>query len=190
MLTTTSGISRLRSHYTQETRELLGVLVNAISPAEATLALSVLRDKVPEKSLVTACNLREILGALPASPFAMRVDEETLVRSAGLTKDIAAYSKTLPDDIELAVTTAGNLVLDVIVKANGEKYYWSPIPVEHEFVNPKLLDLIFESDHLIDAVLDLAKCMGVVVNPKFYLSIEDFRLEHAASIISELDQLF
>jgi hypothetical protein len=190
LLTATTGLNQLRPLYTTETRELLGVLLNATSAAEASLALNVLAKIVPEKPLVTACNLREVLRSLPVSPFPMRVDEDILARTAGLERDIAVLRKFLPDGTELAVTTAGNLVLDLIVKTNRDKYFWSPVPVTSEFVNTTTIDLIMLSDTLLDEVIELVKCMGLVFNPKFYLSLEDFHLEYAAETITDLDDLF
>jgi hypothetical protein len=191
LLTVSAGLSQLRPHYTTETRELFGALLNATSAAEASLALEVLGKVVPEKPLVTACNLREVLQALPTSPFVMSVDEATLTRVAKLERDIAVLRKLLPDDIEICATTAGNLVLDLIVRnADGVKLYWTPIPVTHDFVNPQVVDLVIDSEFLLVEVIELVKCMGVVFNPKFYLSIEDFRLEYAADMIGALDDLF
>jgi hypothetical protein len=187
----TAGLSQLRPHCNLQTRELLGVLLNATSAAEASLALEGLKGLVPEKPLVTACNLREVLQALPASPFVMSTDEQTLAKVAGLTRDIAVLGKTLPDGIEVCVTTAGNLVLDLIVRtAEGEKLFWTPIPVVNDFVNPRVVGLLLDSPYLLDEVIELVKCMGVVFNPKFYLSIEDFRLEYAAAAVIALDDLF
>jgi hypothetical protein len=191
LLTVSAGLSQLRPHYTSETRELFATLLNATSAAEASLALEVLRKVVPEKPLVTACNLREVLQALPASPFAMSVDEATLVRVAKLDRNIAVLRKVLPDGVEVCATTAGNLVLDLIIRtADGEKHYWTPIPSTHDFVNPRVVDLVIDSPSLLIEVIELVKCMGVVFNPKFYLSIEDFRLEYAADMICALDDLF
>jgi hypothetical protein len=190
LLTQTAGLGQLRSFHTSETRELFHVLLNASSAAEANLALEVLRGLVPEKPLVTACNLREVLRSLPASPFQMAVDTETLMKAAGLTRDIAVLGKELPDGVEVCVTTAGNLVLDLIVKADGEKHYWTPIPATHDFVNPAVIDLVITSSYLLDALMDLVRAMGVVFNPKFYLSIEDFHMEYAAEAIMDLDDLF
>lgn len=186
MLTATAGLAHLRPHYTDETRELLRVLLNATSPAEANLALDMLRHAVPEKALVTACNLREVLRALPSSPFTMRVDEETLMRTAGLEKHIAVMSKHLPDHLELVVTTAGNLVLDLIVKDHGEKYFWTPIPVRDDYVNPEVVDLVVKSGYLLDEVIDLTTCMGCVFNPKFYLSLADWHMEYASDVMEGL----
>ncbi|HEY5540569.1 MAG TPA: hypothetical protein VIL41_03840 [Coriobacteriia bacterium] len=190
MLTVTTGLSQLRPFYTPETRELFNVLLNAASAAEANLALEVLRSLVPEKPLVTACNLREVLRTLPPSPFQMAVDEVTLVRTARLERNVAVLGKLLPDGIEVCVTTAGNLVLDLIVRAEGERHYWTSIPASHEFVNPAVVELAITSGYLIDEIISLIKCMGVVFNPKFYLSLEDFHMEYAAAAITDLHALF
>lgn len=190
MLTLTSGLSQLRPHFTESNRDLFRVLLNSTCAAEASLALQVLTGAVPEKVLVTACNLREVLHSLPASPFTMRVDEQTLIRTAVLEKRVAVLSKTLPDGIELVVTTAGNLVLDLIVKSDSEKHFWTPIPVVDDFVNPSVVDLVVTSGYLLDEVIDLVKCMGVVFNPKFYLSLDDFTLEYASDTMAGLDNLF
>ena len=190
MLTLTSGLGQLRPHYTDETRDLFRVLLNATSATEANLALEVLRESVPEKALITACNLREVLRALPCSPFVMAVDEHTLIKAARLEKQMAVLKKNLPGGLELVVTTAGNLVLDLIVKDHGEKYFWTPIPVTDDFVNPSIIDLVVKSGYLLDEVIDLVKHMGVVFNPKFYLSLEDFGLEYAAAAFEGLGDLF
>lgn len=190
MLTATSGLAALRPHYTDETRDLMRVLLNATSAAEANLALDVLKAMVPDKALVTACNLREVLAAMPSSPFTMRVDEETLARSAGLTRHVAAMGKTLDDGIQLHVTTAGNLVLDIIIKDGDSKFFWNPVPVMDDYVNTEVLDMVIGSDYLLDAMIDLAHCMGLVLNPKFYLSLEDWHLEYASDVFEGLGDLF
>ena len=61
MLTLSRGLAQLRPYFTDENRDLFRVLLNATSAAEANLALQVLSPSVPEKTLVTACNLREVL---------------------------------------------------------------------------------------------------------------------------------
>jgi hypothetical protein len=190
VLTLTTGLSQLRPHYTDDTRELFRVLINSTSVAEASLALDVLAESVPNRALVTACNVREALRALPCSPFSMRVDEETLCRTARLGRQMAALTKSMPGGTELVVTTAGNLVLDLIVRHKSEKYFWTPIPITDDFVNPNIVDLLITSGYLLDEVIELVKCMGVVFNPKFYLSLDDFRLENAADVFEGIGDLF
>jgi len=190
MLVATFGLAAIRPHYNDETRDLMRVLLNATSAAEANLALDLLLESVPEKTLVTACNLREVLSSLPTTPFSMTVDEETLLRAAGLTKDRAVMLKQLADGCELAVTTAGGLVLDLIVTTERGRFYWSPVPVVDDFVTSKLIDDIVESECLLDAVIDLTQAMGLVFNPKFYLSLADWRTEYAHAAIEGMNELF
>ncbi len=190
MLTLSRGLAQLRPYFTDENRDLFRVLLNATSAAEANLALQVLSPSVPERTLVTACNLREVLRGLPASPFPMRVDEQTLIRTANLDKHTATLGRTLPDGLEVVVTTAGNLVLDLIVRDGSTKYFWTPVPVVDDFVNPEVVDLVVESDFLLDDAVDLIKCMGVVFNPPFYLSLDDFILEYASDALAGLGELF
>lgn len=190
MLTATSGLAQIREHYEGESRELLRVVLNSTSAAEANLALEVLKASVPEKALVCACNLREVVRALPSSPFAMRVDEAVLAKTAGLERHMATLEKTLDDGTELIVTTAGNLVLDIIVRHDGEKLFWNPIPVTDDYVNTGVLDRLIASEYLLESVIDLAQCMGVVLNPKFYLSLEDWHLEYAADVFDGLGDIF
>jgi hypothetical protein len=185
-----SGLALLRPYYVGEDRDMFQVLLNATSAAEATLSLQVLCATLPEKALVTACNLREVLRSMPISPFTMRVDEKTLIRTAGLEKHMATLGITLPDGLELVVTTAGNLVLDLLVKDGPTKLFWTPVPINEDFVNPEVVDLLVESEYLLDGAVDLVKAMGLVFNPRFYLSLDDFTLEYAFDALAGLSELF
>lgn len=189
-LTATTGLLTLRPHYTDENRDLFNLVFNACSSAEANLALNLLVDDVPSRALVAAVNLREVLKDLPVSPFPMRVDEETFSRTLGYGKKMACFSRDLGDGIEVAVTTAGNLVLDIIVRADGHKHFWATKPQVDDFIAPKLLPLVVESDHLLEEVIELTKGMGLVFNPKFYLSLDDWRLEYAQDAMEGLGELF
>lgn len=190
MLVATFGLAAIRPHYNDDTRDLMRVVLNSTSAAEANLALDLLLDAVPEKALVTVCNLREVLASLPSTPFAMTVDEETLMKTAGLGKDRAVMRRTLDDGTEIGVTTAGNLVLDIIISTERGRFYWSPVPIMDDFVTPGLIDDIVESECLLDAIIDLAQAMGLAFNPKFYLSLGDFRTEYAHAAIEGLSDLF
>ncbi len=190
VLTHATRLAKLRPYYTEDNRDLFRVLLNATSAAEANLALQVLTPLVPERTLVTACNLREVLRAMPESPFTMRVDEETLVRAAGLKKQLAAYSKVLPDGLELAVTTAGNLVLDVIIKDGDTKYSGLRCPCSTTSSTPRSSTLLVESDTLLDAVFDLVKYMGVSRESQVLSLLDDFTLEYASDTLAGLGDLF
>lgn len=190
MLTTATPLGLIGEHYRGECRELFHIVLNSTSATEANIALEVLSGSVPERTLVAACNLREVLAELPATPFAMRVDEDTLAGAAGLTRHMAVLERVLDDGTVLAVTTAGNLVLDILVAHRGERHYWNPVPIDTDRVTASVLDAVVDSPDLLDSVIELITAMGMVFNPTFYLSLEDWKLEYAADVFEGIGELF
>lgn len=190
MLTATQNLSKIRQYYTPDTKYLFRILLNATSVVEANIALDLLLKTVPDRALVMAVNLREVLKSLPPSPFQMAVDEQTLVKVAGLEKHLAALTKVTPDSYEVVVTTAGNLVLDLIVKQGPDKYFWTPMPRTNDYICAELIDHLISSEWLLETVLELVKAMGMVFNPTLYLSLEDWHLEYASETMEGLDGLF
>lgn len=190
MLTAAKGLCRIRQHYEEDTRYLFQVLLTATSVVEANIALELLSKTVPDKSLVAAVNLREAIKAIPSTPFRMAVDEQTFMRVGGMVKDLASLTCATLDGYSIVVTTAGNLVLDLIVKCEGDKYFWTPIPRNDDLVEPDLVEHLIESDHLFEGIVDVVKSMGIVFNPTLYLSVDDWHLEYARETIEGLGGLF
>lgn len=190
VLTATQSLNQIRPHYTPDTKYLFRIVLNATSVVEANIALDLLLKSVPERTLVTAINLREVLKSLPPSPFQMAVDEQTLIRVAGLTKHLAALTKSTPDGYEVVVTTAGNLVLDLIVKNGSTKYFWTPMPRTNDYICPDLMDHLISSEWLLEDIIEMIKAMGMVFNPTLYLSIDDWHLEYASETMQGLGDLF
>ncbi len=190
MLTATRSLSLIRQHYCPDTKYLFRIVLNATSVVEANIALDLLLKTVPEKPLVAAVNLREVLKSLPASPFQMAVDEQTLVKVAGLEKRLAVLRTSTPDGYDIVVTTAGNLVLDLIIKHDKEKFFWTPMPVTSDYIAPALIDPILGSEHLLAGVIDLVQAMGLVFNPTLYLSLDDWHMEYASETMEGLGDLF
>lgn len=190
LTSTVRSINRLRQHYTPDTKYLFQVLLASVSIVEANIALDLLLKTVPERDLVAAVNLREVLRSMPASPFPMAVDERTLIRVAGLQKHLAVLTKSTADDYQVIVTTTGNLVLDVIIKQDAKKWFWSPLPATTDFINPELIDHLMKSEYLLGEVIELIQAMGLVFNPTLYLSLEDWHLEFASETMSQLGELF
>ncbi|MDO9556101.1 MAG: hypothetical protein Q7J82_00755 [Coriobacteriia bacterium] len=183
------GVSRLRSVFSEEP-ELFASILNASSPIEVNLALDILRDTTPERALVAAINLREVLSALPVFPCSMAVDEVTLARVAGLEKDRLAWCKPLETDLGLSVTTAGNFCFDLIVQGSDGAIFLTPVPRGNDIVNPKLVDAIMHHEGLLAAIVDLVIDMGIVFNPRPYLSLEDWSLDHAQEVMDDVSELF
>ncbi len=190
MISAPRSLSLMREHYTDETKYAFGILLGSTSAAEANIALDLLLKSVPERTLVEAINLRELLRSLPVTPFTMAVDEATLEKVGGLEKRMAHLQKRTGDDYEIILTTAGNLVLDLIVKDGNARRFWTSVPVTTDHVNPDLIRPLLFSDCLLGEVVDLIIAMGIAVHPPFHMSLEDWHLEHASEALEDLRGFF
>lgn len=181
----------LRQHLDAE-EDLLTIVVNARSRVEANLALGILRGTLPEKVLMAALNLREVLHSLPDYPCSMVVDEATLARVAGLKKVHSAWHKKLHDDRDVAlnVTTAGNFCFDLVLEVDGTTFFWTPSTAEEDIVNPGLLGILLDRRAVLPAVISLTKDMGLVFNPRFYMSLDDWNLDHLQDSFQDFQALF
>ena len=186
-----STIPLLRQNLDAE-EDLMHVVVNARSRVEANLALGILRETMKERVLVAALNLREVLDSLPGYPCSMAIDETTLARVAGFTKDRSAWTKQLEDDPEITfgISTAGNFCFDLVVTIDGRQTFWTPPLAEEDFVNPELLSACLERDALLPAVIALTEDMGLVFNPRFYMSIDDWNLDHLQESFEDFQSIF
>jgi hypothetical protein len=187
------GVAQVRPHYESPVGDLLRVVLNATSVAEANLALGILSGQVPEKDLIGAVNLREQLIELPVCPFPMAVDVETLARIEGLEKDRSAWRRRFEDsagDYDIVILGDGNLCYDIVIHADGKHVFWTPQPHDEEIIHPEALDLALGRDRLLQALVTLVKSMGLPFAPKFYLSLEDWSLQYAEDMMADLGGLF
>ncbi|TDB39525.1 MAG: hypothetical protein D9V44_00710 [Actinobacteria bacterium] len=191
MVSALATIPLLKQHIDAE-EDLVRIVVNARSRVEANLALGMLRESVSERVLVAALNLREVLDSLPGYPCSMAIDETTLSRVAGLTKDRSAWTKPLDDDpdITLSVSTAGNFCFDLAVGIDGRSIFWTPPSAEEDFVHPELLDACLDRPALLPAVIALTEDMGLVFNPRFYMSVDDWNLDHLQESFEDFRAIF
>lgn len=193
MLAIVRGLPSVRTYYAREQRELLRILLNAASAAEADFALHLLRENMPEKELLAAVNIREVLRELPACPFPMAVDTETLVRTARLERDRSAWRREFGDECgkyAISVLGDGNLCYDLLVSDGKRNVFWTPHPRNGMLLHPDALDLVMRRDTLLQEVIGMCIAMGLPFSPTFYLSIDDWMLEYAEEAMSDLDGLF
>ncbi len=172
---------------------LLSTIINSTCITDAGLAVSGMRISVPERTVVGALNLRATLEEFPASPFPMRTDMEQLVRVENLRQDRSSWVKD--DSGEdgpfcIEVLGQGNLCYDIVLAADGERAFFKPGPVGDHFVDAHALELLMRHDGLLRGVTDLIHSMGIVFNPAFYMTIEEWQFEHAAESLGELSELF
>jgi hypothetical protein len=156
-------------------------MLMAASDLEARIALGMLKLYVPDRQLVTAINLREVLRELPRTPMPVAVDMEALGRIARMTKAKNAYERRFADrlgDFSLVVLGEGNMCYDIVVRAEDSTAYWSPDPSDDDFLSSKALQLMLSRDSLLDRMIELTQSMGLVFNPPIYHSLREWMMEH------------
>lgn len=184
-------LEEARSHYTCDP-DLHHVVLNAASWVEANLAVELLAESVPEKALVTIANIREAIKELPRCPITMAGDFESLAQAWGLERDGSGWCRTFgegDDSYSIVLLGEGNYCYDIMIRANGRTLAW--MPNDHEdFLNPDIIEIIIERPSVLGNVIALIQAMGLVFYPTFYLSLEDWRQEHAQAVFEEVLELF
>jgi len=188
-----SALADLASRVATEDGLLIRTVVNATSTTEAGFAVGLLGEVIPRRSVVAALNLREILREIPESPFTMCTDFDTLSRVAGLERRAQSWVKRLGTGDgapEIEVLGQGNLCYDVVVRLGERSSLLKPGPVNGDYVKAEALELLLENEDLLREVIELTQDMGVVHNPRFYMTVEDWQIEHAAESMAGLADLF
>ncbi|MRR10924.1 hypothetical protein EG835_00160 [bacterium] len=184
-------LEEARSHYTCAP-DLHHVVLNAASWVEANLAVELLADSVPEKALVTIANIREAIKELPRCPITMAGDFESLAQAWRLEPDGSGWSRTFEDGdtgYTIMLLGDGNYCYDIMIRTGGRTLALMPKDSE-DFLNPDIIELIIECPSVLGNVIALIQAMGLVFYPTFYLSIEDWRQEHAQAVFEEVLELF
>jgi hypothetical protein len=182
------ALTDLRGYANTDDGPLVRAVLNAVSPSETGFALGLLSERIPHRTLVAALNLRETLRELPEAPFQMRVDFETLARIVDLTRRGLSWIKCVRADdplIEIELLGQGNLVYDIGVRRGDRSSLLKPGPIRGDIIRP-----VLAAPELLQAVLEITTDMGMVHNPRFYLSVEDWQMEHAAESFGGISDLF
>jgi hypothetical protein len=179
----------LAEHTEREDTELVRTLVNASSLAEAGFALSLLRDTVPERALLNALNLREVLTELPAAPFVMALDAATLANVLGLERDRSSYVLQ-GDGFRVDVLAEGNFCFDIVLKRAETSAFLKTSPVGEDIVRPAAYEMLMETDGMLEAVIEVVKAMGLVYNPRLYFTVDEWLAENSVDTMSELWDAF
>jgi len=190
MIATADGIRALRPLLVGERGELVRSTLNSTSPAEVNLALGILSNDIRDRDLVTLVNLREVLAELPSTPMPMPMDFASLAGIAGYETDGAVASRCYDDEaaapFDLVLLGEGNLCYDLVVRVDGASVYWTEHADSPHLIHPEALELVLARETLLQRVVELVDAMGLPVNPRFYLSLEDFRLEHVEDAFDDL----
>ena len=181
-------LTALRPHFEADP-DLTRILLNATSWLEASLALGVLAEQVPSRTLVTCANVREVIKELPRCPMPMSLDFESLARIWGLEREEHAWARRFGDavgDYSIALLGDGNYLYDIVVRTGERSLMLMPPDRSQDFVNPEVIDLMIERPAILGSVVDLTMAMGLAFYPMFYMSLEDWRQEYATAVFGEI----
>jgi hypothetical protein len=185
-------LTALRPHFEADP-DLTRILLNATSWLEASLALGVLAEQVPSRTLVTCANVREVIKELPRCPMPMSLDFESLARIWGLEREEHAWARRFGDavgDYSIALLGDGNYLYDIVVRTGERSLMLMPPDCSQDFVNPEVIDLMIERPAILGSVVDLTMAMGLAFYPMFYMSLEDWRQEYATAVFGEIVEDF
>lgn len=191
MLTTVRELDKLRLLYSGECRDTMRVFLSTASSAEADLSLCAMRDALPERTLVSLANLREVIADLPVPPCSMRVEARAVAQISGYAKQKNSWAKSVgAGGREIFILAEGNLLFDIVLGDGEERVFLVPPGRGEDRINPRAIDLLMDHAGLLEELTELTIHMGLVFNPTFYLSLDDWHLEHAAESLQGLSDLF
>lgn len=182
----------IQSHYEADP-DLTRVVLNATSWFEASLALGVLGESVPARELVTCANIREVIKELPRCPLAMGVDIESLAGMWSLEREGMSWTRWFgegDDAYGISLLGEGNYLYDIVIHSGEGTLMMMPPDRTCDFVNPGFLDLAMRRPGILASIVDLTTAMGMPFYPMFYMSLEDWQREYAATVFEEVLQDF
>ena len=155
MLGVTQARIDLQEHLSCDTGKLLRTLVNAGSLAETGFALSLVRETMPERAVMTALNLREVLAELPAAPFVMAVDVATLQSVTGMERERSSYVLETPA-YRIDILAEGNFCFDIVLKHRDECAFLKTSPPGDDLVRPAAYEMLMGVEGMLEHVIELA----------------------------------
>jgi hypothetical protein len=170
-------------------------LINTGIPYEASVAIETLRYAgQADRAIVDAINLRMFLGELGVPPLRLGYDFDTLVRDGSLVAMAPgqyAARLSLPSHGEVLVEVAGEVkICEWIRFIDGFDVFELNHRGEEFLVHPHLVSLIMRHPNLLRELQLLYHSFGLVFNPREYMSVESFLLEHASDTMESLSEMF
>ncbi|MDR3685921.1 MAG: hypothetical protein P4L93_03030 [Coriobacteriia bacterium] len=166
--------------------ELVSSLLSANSDAEATVALTLLRDGLTDRELIEIANLRELLNELPVKPFRTGESLEMLQRAGGYEFTGRSYRRLFDSSQGVFGIEFLGEVRDcegiVVHTPQGRRRLCSAGGTR---VDESLLPLLVDHGILLDAILEALELLGSPLDPAIYMTVNDFLAEHGAGTMRD-----
>lgn len=172
---------------------LVADLIGAPSNADAAIAFTLLRGQLDDRELLLLVNLRELLREIPEAPFRTGDDLSILERASGYEDSGRSYRRVFESShgfFGIEFVGRGRQCDQIAVRTAEKRYVLAggdePLALD-EFA----LTLFVNHGILLDAVFEGLGLIGVPLQPKIYVTADDFLVEHGAAAAGEaLAELF
>lgn len=170
--------------------ELASTLVSASCQSDALIAFSLLRGTISDRHLVMLVNLRELLLEMPACPFSTPCDLDILARACGYEDTGRSYRRRFESNHGVfGLEFVGRMrTCDAILVHTPLSRFDLYKNGDHE-LGAETLTIFVNHAILLDAAIEALQQLGLPLDPKIYLSAEDFLSEHqhaAGCVVSDL----
>jgi len=184
-------LARAAAHLSSPDGDLVKVLVNSRSNAEATLAATILRHRIPDLELVMLFNLRELISELPSEPFWVPHELDVLSRILG-------YRSTGTSWRRIFEAQGSKTVLEFVGNGNRIASIWmysgrlkaalaGPCT---DFIGARAIEVLVSNVELGEGLVDALRALGHDLAPRFYFSVEDYMVENAVATLDDIRAIF
>jgi hypothetical protein len=176
--------------FEQADLDLVETLLTSRSDADALVAYSALRLTLPARAIVMLANLREIILELPSPPFVTGTGLDALER-AGYEASGTSYRKLFESDhgmYGVEFLGEGTLCRGIAIATASARLYLHP-GVEN-VLDAQLLAVVVNHNTVLDSLLEGLQLIGYPLEPKIYVSVDDFVREHASAAGAVFGELF
>lgn len=162
--------------------DLVETLLLSRSASDAVLAYSALRTVLPSRTLVMLANLREVIAALPETPFLAGTGLDMLVTAGGYEHTGRSYRRLFEDGdsvFGLEFLGGGTFCDGIVVHTSSSRFVLHGDPAS--VLDHEVLKVFVRHDTLLDRVLEALQLLGYVFEPPIYVTPDDFIAEHGAA---------
>ncbi len=167
--------------------DLVRTLLISRSPHAAGAAYSALRGTIADGALLMLANLREVIAEIPETPFLTGHPIEVLEQLGGYTRRGRSYRRSFESEQGVfALEFDGQSTeCESIVIATGPRRLTFAGDME-SLIDEDVLSVALEQHGLVDEILRALQTLGVPLDPRVFVSPDDFTAEPAAGSVDEM----
>jgi len=167
--------------------DLVRALLTSRSTSRARSAYTALRAAVPDGALVMLANLREVIAEIPETPFLTGHPIEGLEHLGDYERCEHSYRRVFESErgvFGLEFMGEGTNCEAIVVHTASERFALGG-DVD-SIIDQRVYRAALEHRTLVDEVLRALQVLGVPLDPRVYVSVDDFSAEYAAASVDDM----